>query len=227
MNQQDSHPARPQACLPPFKNPVHLELALTHASTDGPVHNERLEFLGDTVLDLVVAEYLYHTYPERPEGDLTQMKSHLVSRATLAEVARELGLQRLARVGAGLPVQGLSKAVMANLYEAVVGAVYLDQGLGGAKDFIHATLGERFVSETVHANEPVLKQRLQELCQRRYAKPPRYKLVETRGEAHARAFLVRADVGGTLYPSAWGRTKKEAESWAALEALLVLGEEIQ
>ncbi|MEZ5975078.1 MAG: ribonuclease III domain-containing protein [Planctomycetota bacterium] len=89
-------------CLPLFHDSSLLELALTHASTEGRGHNERMEFLGDTVLDLIVAESLYRAYPDRPEGDLTQMKAHLVSRATLAEVARELELHLAAQIGGGL-----------------------------------------------------------------------------------------------------------------------------
>ena len=222
MKHYDDYPARLRACLPPFKDPANIELALTHASTDGRTSNERLEFLGDTVLDLLVAEFLYKRYPGRAEGELTQMKSALVSRATLADVARELGLSSVAVVGGGLQAGNLSRAVLANLYEAVIGAAYLDQGLQGAHDFVESSMGERLRSEAIKANEPVPKQRLQEYCQKLHGKPPRYKVLETRGEAHARAFKVCAELAGERFPTAWGRTIKEAESWAAYEAMLIL-----
>ena len=222
MDPSNPTPARLQACLPAFKNQALLDLALTHASTDSAIQNERMEFLGDTVLDLVVAEFLYHQFPDRAEGDLTQMKASLVSRATLAEVARDLDLASQARVGGGLKPSNLSRAVLANLVEAVIGAVYLDQGLAAAEAFIECSMGERLRSNLVEANEPVPKQQLQEYAQKKLGKPPRYKVLEARGADHARAFLVRAVMGKDKFPSAWGRTIKEAESWAAFEAMLVL-----
>ncbi len=223
-------PARLRACLPPFKDQALWRLALTHASLDlreqgsGDLResNERLEFLGDTVLDLVVAEFLYRRFPGRAEGDLTQMKANLVSRATLAEVAREWQLGEVALIGGGLQRGHLSRSVLANLLEAVIGAIYLDQGLAAAERFIECTLGDRLRSDSTRANTPSPKQQFQEYCQKLSGKPPRYRVLEQRGEAHARAFLVAAEADGQRYPSAWGRTIKEAESWAALEALLVL-----
>ena len=229
VNEIPELPARLRACLPAFKDPALWRLALTHASldrrTDGqPASNERLEFLGDTVLDLVVAHDLYERFPGRAEGDLTQMKANLVSRATLAEVARDLQLGEVALVGGGLQRGQLSRSVLANLLEAVIGAIYLDQGLAAAEAFIETTMGERLRSNSIKANAPGPKQRLQEHCQQRFGKPPRYKVLEKRGEAHARAFLVATEVDGERYPSAWGRTIKEAEGWAAYEALLVMGQ---
>ncbi len=227
MTQPEPITARLAACLPEFKDQAHLDLALTHASTDGASQNERMEFLGDTVLDLIVAEFLYHQFPDRAEGELTQMKAALVSRATLAEVARDLGLAGHAQVGGGLKSSNLSRAVLANLFEAVVGAVYLDQGLAAAEAFIECSMGNRLRSNLIKANEPVPKQQLQEYSQRSFGKPPRYKVIETRGQAHARAFLVSAVVNHKAFPTAWGRTIKEAESWAAFEAMLVLGDSRQ
>ena len=114
--------------------------------------------------------------------------------------------------------------MLANLYEAVLGAVYLDAGFEAARAFVQATLAGPL--ERAHAREglPHPKQALQHWTQRHDGTLPRYELVEARGEAHARAFLVRAVIGATVYPSAWGRSLKEAEGWAAHEALLVLGE---
>ena len=205
-----------------FRRPELIELALTHASQgDGP-DNERLEFLGDAALDLVVAEELFHRLPETAEGELTQLKASVVSRSALADAARELGLERLARVGGGMRERTLPKSVLANLYEAVFGAVYLDAGYEGARAFALETLRRPLdrVRRRLGVTNP--KQSLQHLCQSRWGHPPHYALVHERGRAHARAFLVSARIGKRTFPSAWGRTVKEAERWAAHEALLVL-----
>ncbi len=208
-----------------FSDPELLQLALTHASVEGPVHNERLEFLGDAALDLVVAEELYLRHPQLPEGELTRLKARVVSRAALAEAARKLELGTEARFGRGLTGKILSKAVLANLMEAVLGAIYLDAGLEAVRSSVQLVLADAL--DEVHRLETALapKQELQQAAQARWGHPPRYELVESRGKAHARAFLVRAEAGGQRFPSAWGRTRKEAESWAAQEALIVLEEE--
>lgn len=208
-----------------FRDTGLLKLALTHASVEGPEHNERLEFLGDAALDLVVAEELYVRHPELPEGELTRLKASVVSRAALAEAARKLDLGSEARFGRGLKDKILSKAVLANLMEAVLGAIYLDAGLGAVRTSVQLVLCDAL--DEVHRLETALapKQALQQEAQARWGHPPRYELVESRGKAHARAFLVRAEAGGRRFPSAWGRTRKEAENWAAQEALLVLEDE--
>lgn len=205
-----------------FRDPSLLALALTHASTGEERNNERLEFLGDAALDLVVAEELYRQEPELPEGRMTALKASVVSRRTLAEAARGLHLESRARVGRGLDRRAFSRAMLANLYEAVLGAVYLDGGLAAARDFARATLVEPLARAAERRGGDVPKQELQEYCQRIWGEPPAYEVVESRGKAHARAFLVRAVAGGEAFPSAWGRTRKEAEHWAASEALLVI-----
>ena len=205
-----------------FRDPALLELALTHSSMESRADNERLEFLGDAALDLIVAEELFRHHPDLAEGDLTELKAWVVSRKTLAEAARKLGLERLARVGRGLSNRTLSRSVLANLYEAVLGAVYLDSGLAAAREFARTTLDEELTEARQRSAGAVPKQAFQEVCQKRWGEPPDYVVVERRGEAHSRAFLVRAEAGGEAFPSAWGRTLKEAESWAAHEALLAL-----
>ncbi len=207
-----------------FADPALLELALTHSSTGEVEDNERLEFLGDAALDLIAAEELYLHHTERAEGVLTELKAWMVSRRTLADAARALGLDSMALVGRGLEDRALSRAVLANLYEAVLGAVYLDGGLEATRHFVSVTLAEALerVREEQHDVHP--KGVLQELAQREHGVPPEYKLVESRGRAHARAFLVRACIRDESFPGAWGRTRKEAEHWAAYEALLVIEE---
>jgi len=208
-----------------FRHPELLELALTHASTDGSANNERLEFLGDAALDLIVADELFHCLNDLPEGELTELKASVVSRRTLAEAAHGLGLEARARVGGGMRERSLPKSVLANLYEAVLGAVYLDGGFPAARAFALETLRPFLdsVRERVGSRNP--KQDLQHICQARWGGPPHYVQLDQRGQAHARAFLVAARIGTRRFPSAWGRTVKEAERWAAHEALLVLAAE--
>ncbi|MEZ5977215.1 MAG: ribonuclease III [Planctomycetota bacterium] len=208
-----------------FVDPKLLELALTHSSVDGAEPNERLEFLGDAVLDLVVAEKLFLDNPGLREGDLTQAKAWIVSRKTLAEAALELGLWEKARKGRGLTTANPSRAILANLYEAVLGAIYLDGGLEPAKRFALATLSQFLARGVSSPERSSPKQSLQEYVQARGFRPPDYELLDERGLAHARAFEVAARIGKRRMPSAWGRTRKEAEHWAAHEALLVLRDE--
>ncbi len=222
LTQPLQFPARLQQCLPEFTDPALLDLALTHASSTRGANNERLEFLGDTVLDLIVAHDLFKRHKHQAEGEMTQMKANLVSRATLAEVARELELPAAAKVGGGLRKSTLSRSVLANLYEAVVGAIYLDQGLESARRFVMESMGPRFQVDSKKKNAPIPKQDLQQYGQQTFGEAPVYELLETRGEAHSRGFLVQATLHGETYPSAWGRSIKEAESWAAIEALLMI-----
>ncbi len=205
-----------------FRDPRLLALALTHASTGASEDNERLEFLGDTVLDLLVAEELYRMVPPLDEGAMTELKAWVVSRKILAGVARDLGLDEQARVGGGLRDRALTSSMLANLYEAALAAVYLDAGLEAARDFARATLAGPLAHVQAVKSAPNEKQVLQRVSQVQTGVPPAYVMIAERGHAHAKAFLVVAEVGGRRFPSAWGRTLKEAERWAAHEALLVL-----
>ena len=207
-----------------FQDPKLRELALTHASARDDGDNERLEFLGDAVLDLIVAEELYRAPEGYAEGAMTERKAWLVSREVLAQAARQLDLEAQALLGDGIGKRKLPRSVLANLFEAYLGAIYLDAGLDAARSFVLRSLDEHLkrAEDKSAARNP--KQELQERSQASTGKPPRYKLLQQRGTAHARAFLVQASVGETSYPSAWGRTRKEAERWAASEALLVQAE---
>jgi ribonuclease III len=211
-----------------FRDPRVLELALTHASSSGERNNERLEFLGDAVLDLVVAEELYRMAPSLPEGSMTQLKAAVVTRKSLASASRGLGLAQAAQIGGGMRGRALTSSVLANLYEAVVGAIFLDGGLEAARGFIRESLEsalERARTKDPQESIDNPKQNLQQLAQARWGLLPAYELIESRGRAHARAFLMAARIGERRFPSAWGRTRKEAESWAAHEALLALSAE--
>jgi ribonuclease-3 len=208
-----------------FADERWLELALTHASTGREEDNERLEFLGDTVLDLVVAEALFHRHPELDEGALTEFKAEVVSRRALAEAARRLDLEGHLQVGSGLRGRALPRSVLANVFEALVGALYLDAGLAACRDWILETLAEPLARPRHEAAPSNPKQELQQLAQRLWGAPPTYRTTEEFGRSHARAFRVVAVAGGREFPGAWGRTLKEAERWAAHEALLVLEDE--
>lgn len=204
-----------------FEDSGLLERALRHASS-GEDHNERLEFLGDAVLDLIVAEHLFKLHRDVDEGVLTELKAWVVSRATLAQAARDMDLAGHASFGVGMASGALSRAVLANLYEAVLGAVYLDAGLDASREFVEATLSAPLDRVGELRTGPNPKQRLQHIAQKRSHGPPRYPLLEERGQDHAKAFLVCAEIADERFPGAWGRTRKEAERWAAHEALLVL-----
>jgi len=208
-----------------FRNPDLFDLAMTHASLDGALNNERLEFLGDTVLDLIAAEALFCALPDRNEGDLSMAKAWLVSRKTLAVAARRLGLGDMARFGRGLSPDKLPASVLANLYEAYLGALYLDAGLDVAADFVRVSLKDELESALVEGPQRNHKQRLQEWAQAQGGDPPSYHLVEERGDSHRRAFQVAAEARGQRFPSAWGKSHKEAENWAAHEALLCIQED--
>lgn len=208
-----------------FADERWLELALTHASTGRDEDNERLEFLGDTVLDLVVAEELFHRHAELDEGALTEFKSEVVSRRALADAAREIGLEKHLVVGSGLRGRALPRSVLANVFEAIVGALYLDAGLERCREWILETLAEP-LSRARHESAPSNpKQELQQISQRLWGGPPAYRITEEVGRSDARAFRVVARIGEREFPGAWGRTVKEAERWAAGEALLVLADE--
>lgn len=205
-----------------FRDPALYTLAMTHSSYDGKLNNERLEFLGDTVLDLIAAEALYQALPGHNEGDLSMAKAWLVSRKTLAAAARRLDLTNDGRFGRGLKTDQLPISVQANFYEAVIGAIYLDAGLEAATKFFHASLSDELKQSLTEGTERNHKQRLQEWAQRDGGPPPVYNLLTERGDGNRHVFEVQAEVDQKTYPSAWGKTRKEAESWAAHEALLVI-----
>lgn len=210
-----------------FRDPALHVLALTHASAANGQSNERLEFLGDSVLGLVIAEALHQRHPELDEGALTERKGRLVSRVTLARAARMLALADSAILGQGLRKQALPVSVLANLYEAMVGAIFLDQGFDAARAFVMETLREDLETEHAGAGLAHPKQQLQHYAQARQLGLPQYVLLEQRGDAHERVFCIQAELAGERFTPAWGRTRREAESWAAHEALLILAERDQ
>jgi ribonuclease-3 len=216
-----------------FKNATLLQEALVHSSyvnenpQIAPQSNERLEFLGDAVLGLVVADDLFAAYPDQDEGQLTELRTHLVRRETLAKAARRLRLGDGLLLGRGEEAGGGRgrPTNLAHAYEAVVGAIFLDRGLGVARRFIRRSLKSEFESISQRAHTQDVKSRLQELSQSRYQAPPSYRLVRAEGPDHARRFTIEVLVDGIVLGMGSGRSKQEAEKEAAGEALERLANE--
>ncbi len=210
-----------------FHDKSLLQRALTHRSylnemPDVPWEdNERLEFLGDAVLDFIVAEYLYHRFPEMSEGDLTTVRSYLVRRRTLATFAREIRLGQYLLMGAGEVRSGgrEREAVLCAAFEALVGALYLDQGLETARQFI-LTFVDRILPQAVNeALHKDAKSRLQEWSQATLHITPRYVTVASEGPDHAKVFTVEVHIGPVVAGRGQGASKQEAAQAAAEHAL--------
>ncbi len=205
-----------------FSDKDLLRSALTHAS--GAEHrlasNERLEFLGDAILGSVVCERLFHGFPTYQEGDLTKIKSIVVSRQTCARVSDSLGLEEFLILGKGMSTHAnVPASLLADVFESLVAAIYLDGGDSASRDFIERHIFpeiELAVNGDLGDN---YKSQLQQLVQRIHGNTPNYQLQDEQGPDHSKCFKVAAEVGGELYPAAWGRNKKEAEQRAAENAL--------
>jgi len=205
-----------------FSDRSLLHAALTHAS--GADHrllsNERLEFLGDAILGFVICETIFHQFPDYLEGELTKIKSYVVSRKTCARVSRILGLQECLIVGKGMSLNPtVPKSLMSDVFESLIAAIYLDGGMEAARNFIVTQMQstiEAAVSGEAGGN---YKSMLQQIAQREFASTPVYQLIEEKGPDHNKVFKISAQVGGSRYHPAWGRNKKEAEQRAACNAL--------
>jgi ribonuclease III len=213
-----------------FRQPDLLRAALTHTSgADTRLgSNERLEFLGDAVLGLVTCEQLYLLFPDYEEGDLTKVKSAVVSRRTCARISRLLNLDQFLFMGKGIHVQGVIPSnLMADVFESLVAAIYLDGGLEPAKKFILHYINPEIeqIAEAAHAGNH--KSVLQQLAQRDYGETPLYELLDEKGPDHSKCFKISAVIGKYRHAAAWGRNKKEAEQKAAMNALAEInGEEV-
>ncbi|NLM40742.1 MAG: ribonuclease III [Firmicutes bacterium] len=207
-----------------FQDPSLLELALTHRSVahDPRSNNERLEFLGDAVLQLTVSTYLYRKFPDMPEGELAKTRSLLVRESTLADVARELELDRYLRVGEGERRSGAQHrdSLLCDVLEAVYGAIYLDGGFAWAEQVILGHLPAWDAGELALVDA---KSTLQEYFQQTAKKLPVYTLVQETGPDHDKRFVVEVHFEGEFLGAGSGTTKKEAEQEAARQALVKLG----
>jgi len=194
------------------------ERALTHGSF-GEANYERLEFLGDRVLGLVVARWLFETWPNEPEGRLSQRLAALVTRDVCAEIAREIGVQPRLRLGKQALDDGVFRSdnVLGDVVEALIGALYLDAGFAAADAFVRRAWGDRVDRLSHPPRHP--KAALQEWAAAKRRRPPEYRVVETSGPDHARRFTVEASIKGLASATGEGLSKQEAET-AAAKALL-------
>jgi ribonuclease III len=203
-----------------FKNRKLLEEALTHKSyaieKGLKSFNERLEFLGDSVLSAVVAHYLFKRYPVDDEGRLSKLKSQLVAKPTLVVWAKEIGLGQYLWMSPGEEATGgrTRESLLANAFEALLGAMFLDAGFPLVQRYV-----VRLLSKKKRIVETDYKSKLQELIQKRYKVPPHYVLVSETGPDHAKVFLMEVRIRQRLLGQGDGRSKKEAEQAAAYMAL--------
>jgi len=209
-----------------FSNRNLLAKAFTHSSSvdNRLLSNERLEFFGDSVLAVVICQTLFEQFPGYLEGDLTKIKSMLVSRRTCARVAKQLGLQKFLKVGKGMASsRALSGSLVAGLLEAVIAAIYIDSGFDAAHSFIlrtFASLIDRADAEQAQGN---FKSLLQQYAQQQFNAIPVYELLDEKGPDHDKCFESEVVIAERHFPSAWGTNKKEAEQKAAFNALVELG----
>lgn len=201
-----------------FKNPELLELALTQSGANPESNNERLEFIGDRVLGLTVADMLYKIFPNEDEGDLARRHAYLVSTETLADVAQEINLEPHLRHGH--VTAGRIRHILANAMEAIFGAIFIDGGFNAAYDVIYDMWLDRARRDAVAPKDP--KTRLQELSQRQgHAALPKYTYVMVQGASHNPVFRATVTAIG-ITASATGASKKEASANAAAELLKIL-----
>ncbi|MFD0867550.1 ribonuclease III [Chlamydia abortus] len=217
-----------------FHNPSLLRQAFTHSSyvnenrVAGSKDNERLEFLGDAVLELTVSEYLYDTFPHRTEGELTKLRASIVCEPSLVLFAEQLDFGSYVLLGKGEELTGgrTRPALLADVFESFVGALYLDQGLEAVKVFLRQHVFPKLSGE----GKPQIldyKTQLQEHTQQHNMGLLEYRIVEERGPAHEKEFIAEVKMGDKLLGQGCGRSKKEAEQQAAAQALLSLNVKVR
>ncbi len=205
-----------------FRDPDLLREALTHAS--GADHrlasNERLEFLGDAILGAVVCESLFRRFPDYQEGELTRIKSVVVSRKTCAKISEEMGLDEYLFLGKGMGCgEPTPSSLLADVLESLIGAIFVDGGMVAAARFIVRLMDPEIESAVEGQNGLNYKSDLQQAAQRDFGATPTYLLLDEKGPDHSKCFKIAAQIGRSRYPAAWGRNKKEAEQRAAMNAL--------
>ena len=213
-----------------FQDQSLLTQALTHSSYANERHlgkqadNERLEFLGDAVLEIVTSEFLFHRYPKHPEGELTRLRASMVCEPTLAFCTKEMELGKYLLLGKGEEQTGgrERKSILSDALEAVIGSIYLDGGFANAKEFIF-----RFVLNDIEHKQLFYDSKtiLQELVQGNFSQELHYHLLSEEGPDHDKKFVVEARIGTDVYGQRVGRTKKGAEQEAAYHTLLLLKEQ--
>jgi len=209
-----------------FHNRSLLDKAFIHSSAvdDRLLSNERLEFLGDSVLAAVICLTLFERFPGYLEGDLTKMKSMLVSRRTCARIAKQLGLQKYLKVGKGMASsKALSGSLSAGLFEAIVAVIYVDGGFDAARNFILRTFASLIDQADAEQAQGNFKSLLQQHAQQHFDTTPVYELLDEKGPDHDKCFESQVVIAERHFQSAWGTNKKEAEQKAAFNALVELG----
>lgn len=216
----------------PARRRAIYDLALTHRSYafengDGSEHNERLEFLGDAILGAVVTDVIFTTYPEMSEGEMARLRASVVNTVALAKLARSLDLGRHILLGRGEEASGGRDKdhILADSFEAVVGAVYIDRGMGVIRKHLVPLFGELISMEVTAERRYDAKTALQEVSVRKHGGPPEYRVASS-GPDHDKRFTASVFLDARLYGQGGGRSKKEAEQNAAREALDVLKDEI-
>ena len=210
-----------------FSEPGPLLLALTHRSwcseTGHTASNERLEFLGDAVLGVIVTDHLFTTHPEMPEGLLAKVRSAVVSEPTLAKVAAELGVGPALRLGKGEDASGgrAKASILSDAMEAIIGAVYVDGGIDAAREVVLGLFAGSIEAAAEEPGDGDFKSQLQELTARRFSSAPVYEL-GAEGPDHEKRFFARVSVDGNVIGEGEGRSKKGAEQAAAHAALVHL-----
>jgi ribonuclease-3 len=205
-----------------FKDPSLLEAALTHASVADHrlLSNERLEFLGDSVLGFVVCEELFQRYPDYLEGDLTKVKSAVVSRKTCARISEDLDLTSLLFLGKGMHGRGmLPDSLAAAVFESLIAAIYLDSGFETVKAFILEHVSAHIDDAVDSKHQRNYKSQLQQHAQKELSATPLYEVLDEKGPDHSKCFEVCVTMNGRRFRSAWGPSKKDAEQKAAQFAL--------
>jgi len=207
-----------------FKDKALLEQALSHSSAvdSRNLSNERLEFLGDAVLGFAICNETFHQYPDFEEGDMTKVKSAVVSRKVCSEIATSLVLDQILKVGKGMSGGDLPESVIGAAYEAIIGAIYLDADFKTAQEFILRTIGDRLDEAASSTHQDNYKSVLQQVGQKVSGSAPMYIVLDEKGPDHAKCFEICVELGGQKYTSKWGASKKQAEQLAALEALKTL-----
>jgi ribonuclease-3 len=213
-----------------FNDPELLIEALTHKSfhhenpKKAPHHNERLEFLGDSVLGLVIVSFLFSMDERCSESTMSKIKSYIVKRKVLSEIASSLSLGDYLRIGKGEDDTGGRKksSILSNALEALIGAVYVDGGMKEARDLVQRMFGERLDAAISHGDLHDYKTELQEVSQMRSGVLPEYRLAEQKGSEHRRIFVYDVYVAGRCLGHGIGKSKKEAQEAAAKEALEAL-----
>jgi len=209
-----------------FSDPDLLEQALTHASSRGSLSldNERLEFLGDAILGAIISEHFYQMLPQEEEGELSRLKAAIVSRRVQARVAKDLGLGEFIILGKGMrrETTSLPASVLANVFEAVLGGIYLDGGLEAAHKFVFSALKKEIDLALSDRHIKNYKSLLQELAHKEFGEFATYKIISEEGPDHKKEFTAVAVIKGKEYGRGKGRSKKEAEQSAAQATLAML-----